>query len=119
MFCELMSWSEQAFDMLLRQVNMMSRYFNDKGIMLLRRERLSNVRSAQRAQRFARHHSFFIGGYNQHCDLRIIGGNAAHLLESARLPIQAGVHRNIHALQTLYGQRSNLGASLTNSAGED
>jgi hypothetical protein len=70
---ELVALAEQRLDMLLREVNVMRRDLDEKGLLFLSFEHVHDVRSAQRAQRLAGHHTFLVGGHDEHCHLRVVG----------------------------------------------
>ena len=86
-FRELMARAEQRLDVLLREVNVMRRHLDEKRLLLLRLQRARDVGAAKRAQRLAGHHPFLVGRHDEHRHLRVIGGDAANLVEPARLAI--------------------------------
>ena len=70
---ELVPLAEQRLDVLLREVNVMRGNLDEKGILLVGFDHTRDVGSAQRAQCFARHHAFLVGGYDEYRHLRMVG----------------------------------------------
>ena len=93
--------------------------FDQKRLLLLRFEHARDVGAAQRAQRFARHHSLLVRRHDEHRHLRIIGRDAADFVEAARLAIALFVERDAHALQSLERERAHDRAALADAAGEN
>ena len=116
---ELVARAEQRLDVLLREVDVMRRDLDEKRLLLLRFEHARDVGAAQRAQRLARHHAFLVGGHDEHRHLRVVGRDAADLVEAARVAVALRVERDAHALQALQRQRAHLRAALADAAGED
>src|SRR5262245_34604914 len=96
-----MAFSEKGLNVRLLQVNVMRRNFDEKRLLLLCLEDASNVRAAQRAQRFTRHHPLFIRWDDQDGYFRVVPRDAAHLVKSARLAVAFGIERNAHAIKSL------------------
>ena len=84
---ELMALAEQRLDVFLREVDVVGRDLDEKRLLLLRFQHARDVGAAQRAQRLARHHAFLVRRHDEHRHLRIVGRDAADLVEAARVAV--------------------------------
>ena len=76
----------------------MRRDLDEKWLLLLRLEHLRDVGAAERAQRLARHHALLVRRHDEHRHLRVVGRDAAHLVEAARVAVALLVERDAHAV---------------------
>ena len=98
---QLMACTKQGLDVLLREVNMMRGDFDEKRVASVRFRYAFEVGTAQRAQRLAGNHLLLICRHDKDGDGRIVGRDAADLIEAARVAIALIVEVNPHALEAL------------------
>src|SRR5262249_825992 len=116
-FREFMSFAKQGLHVFLGEMNVVSRNLDKEWLLLLCLQDTRDVRPAQRAQRFTRHHALFVRGQDEYCHFRIISRDAANLV-ARRVLVAFVVECNAHAFQTLQRKRANDRASLADAAGE-
>ena len=116
---QLMAWAEQRLDVLLREVDVVCGDLDEKRFAPVRFQDASEVGTAQGAQRLAGDHALLVRGHDEDRDRRIVGRDAADLLEAARLAVALLVEVDPHALEALQRERAHAGAALPDAAGED